>query len=58
MTTGKRIIELKHGKQRILLELLYLLPLAFLLVASNAPAQQEQTWLWNAGGVQLALPSN
>jgi hypothetical protein len=46
MTAGKRITELKHGKQRILLEPLYLLPLAFLLVASNAPAQQKQGWLF------------
>jgi hypothetical protein len=28
-----------------------------LITAANASAQQEQSWLWKAGGVELKLPS-
>jgi hypothetical protein len=27
------------------------------MTAANASAQQEQSWLWKAGGIELKLPS-
>jgi len=35
-----------------------LLGWGLLMTAANASAQQEQSWLWKAGGVELKLPSN
>jgi hypothetical protein len=35
-----------------------LLGLALVMTAANASGQQEQSWLWKAGGVELKLPSN
>jgi len=34
-----------------------LLGWGLLMTAANASAQQEQSWLWKAGGVELKLPS-
>ena len=34
-----------------------LLGLALVMTAANASGQQEQSWLWKAGGVELKLPS-
>ena len=34
-----------------------LLGWGLLVTAANASAQQEQSWLWKAGGVELKLPS-
>jgi hypothetical protein len=34
-----------------------LLGWALLMATANASAQQEQSWLWNAGSVELKLPS-
>ena len=34
-----------------------LLSWALLMAIAGASAQQEQSWLWNAGGVELKLPS-
>src|ERR1700747_1895054 len=34
-----------------------LLGWALLMATASASAQQEQSWLWNAGGVELKLPS-
>ena len=34
-----------------------LLGWGLLMTAANASAQQEQSWLWEAGGVELKLPS-
>src|ERR1700746_576730 len=34
-----------------------LLGWALLMATASASAQQERSWLWNAGGVELKLPS-
>jgi hypothetical protein len=34
-----------------------LLGWALLIATASASAQQEQSWLWNAGGAELKLPS-
>jgi hypothetical protein len=34
-----------------------LLGWASLMATASVSAQQEQSWLWNAGGVELKLPS-
>jgi ABC-type nitrate/sulfonate/bicarbonate transport system substrate-binding protein len=34
-----------------------LLGWALLMATASASVQQEQSWLWNAGGVELKLPS-